>query len=141
MAERPWWLNCDVVETDTRPSTRLAEVATTPKIFTPPHLLGLLRPRRERPRCRRASEKRDECAPAAHSITSSAHPGRAHVCITATRSGRGQSDFTIARSAHRRRRQQEQSDGLRAEHAAPHNRRSAVSAHRICGFDSGARLR
>jgi hypothetical protein len=35
----------------------------------------------------------------------------------------GTSDFTIARSAHRRRRQQEQGDGLRGEHPAPHNRR------------------
>ena len=36
-----------------------------------PHSLGLLRPRRERPRCRRAAEQRDELAPP-HSITSSA---------------------------------------------------------------------
>src|SRR5262249_38987079 len=35
------------------------------------HAFGLLRPRRERPRCRRAAEKRDELAPP-HSITSSA---------------------------------------------------------------------
>ena len=62
MAERPWWLNCDVVETDTRPSTRLAEVATTPKIFTPPYPLTLLRPRRERPRQGRTAEQRDELA-------------------------------------------------------------------------------
>ncbi len=34
--------------------------------------LGLLRPRRERPRGRRAAEKRDELAALAHSITSSA---------------------------------------------------------------------
>src|SRR5262249_43463682 len=37
----------------------------------PPHALGLLRPRRQRPRCRRAAEQRDELA-AVHSITSSA---------------------------------------------------------------------
>src|SRR5262249_38279129 len=37
----------------------------------PPHALGLLRPRRERPRRRRAAEQRDELA-ALHSITSSA---------------------------------------------------------------------
>src|SRR5262249_21671925 len=37
----------------------------------PPHPLGLLRPRRERPCCR-ATEQRDELAAAAHSITSSA---------------------------------------------------------------------
>src|SRR6516165_4846871 len=36
-----------------------------------PHGAGLLRARRERPRCR-AAEKRDEVATAAHSITSSA---------------------------------------------------------------------
>src|SRR5262249_29688465 len=36
-----------------------------------PHPVGLLRPRRERPRCR-AAEPRDEVATAAHSITSSA---------------------------------------------------------------------
>ena len=36
-----------------------------------PHPLGLLRPRRERPRGRRAAEQRDELA-ALHSITSSA---------------------------------------------------------------------
>jgi hypothetical protein len=37
----------------------------------PLHPLGLLRPRRERPRCRRAAEKRDERA-SLHSMTSSA---------------------------------------------------------------------
>src|SRR5262249_57533757 len=37
----------------------------------PPHPLGLLRARRERPRGRRATEQRDELA-ALHSITSSA---------------------------------------------------------------------
>ena len=37
----------------------------------PPHPLGLLRARRERPRSRRAAEQRDELAPV-HSITSSA---------------------------------------------------------------------
>src|SRR6516165_5309108 len=36
-----------------------------------PHLLRLLRPRRERP-CYRAAEQRDELAPSRHSITSSA---------------------------------------------------------------------
>jgi len=36
------------------------------------NLLGLLRPRRERPRSRSAAEQRDELAAAAHSITSSA---------------------------------------------------------------------
>src|SRR6516225_8482317 len=36
-----------------------------------PHAIGLLRPRRERPRCYRAAEQRDELAPR-HSITSSA---------------------------------------------------------------------
>src|SRR6516164_11304543 len=35
----------------------------------PPHPLGLLRPRRERPRGRRAAEKGYELATAAHSIT------------------------------------------------------------------------
>src|SRR5262249_160899 len=39
----------------------------------PPHPLGLLCARRERPRCRRAAEKRDELA-ASHSITPSASP-------------------------------------------------------------------
>jgi hypothetical protein len=38
----------------------------------PTHPISLLRPRRERPRDRRAAEKRDELAAAAHSITSSA---------------------------------------------------------------------
>src|SRR5262249_49734375 len=38
----------------------------------PPHALALLRPRRERPRSCRAAQQRDELAPAAHSITSSA---------------------------------------------------------------------
>src|SRR5262249_48636300 len=41
----------------------------------PPHALGLLRPRRERPRRRCAAEQRDELAPfhrCNHSITSSA---------------------------------------------------------------------
>ena len=37
-----------------------------------PHLLGLLRARRERPRRRRAAEQRDELAAPFHSITSSA---------------------------------------------------------------------
>src|SRR6516164_5765091 len=37
----------------------------------PPHLVALLRARRERPRSRRAAEQRDE-GPAPHSITSSA---------------------------------------------------------------------
>src|SRR5262249_40194516 len=37
----------------------------------PPYPLALLRARRERPRCR-AAEQRDEVAPVAHSITSSA---------------------------------------------------------------------
>src|SRR5262249_23279581 len=41
----------------------------------PPHLLGLLRPRRERPRGRRAAEQRDERA-SSHSITSSASDSR-----------------------------------------------------------------
>ena len=41
------------------------------KYANAPHPLGLLRPRRERPRRRRAAEKRDELAPP-HSITSSA---------------------------------------------------------------------
>src|SRR5262249_51799058 len=62
------------VETDTRPSTLLAEVATTPKIFTPPQPLALLRARRERPR-HRTAEQRDELAALhyeAHSITASA---------------------------------------------------------------------
>src|SRR5262249_12274733 len=38
----------------------------------PPHAFVLLRPRRERPRGRRAAEQRDELAAVAHSITSSA---------------------------------------------------------------------
>src|SRR5262249_54122797 len=38
----------------------------------PPHPLGLLRARRERPGCRRAAEQRDELSPPHHSITSSA---------------------------------------------------------------------
>src|SRR5215470_19896657 len=38
----------------------------------PPHPFALLRARRERPYSRRAAEQRDELAPAAHSITSSA---------------------------------------------------------------------
>src|SRR5262249_11549276 len=37
-----------------------------------PHSLALLRARRERPRGRRAADERDDCAPGAHSITSSA---------------------------------------------------------------------
>src|SRR5262245_579724 len=37
----------------------------------PPHAITLLRPRRERPRGRRAADQRDELAPS-HSITSSA---------------------------------------------------------------------
>src|SRR5262249_59699269 len=37
-----------------------------------PHSLRLLRARRERPRCCRAAEQRDERAPLHHSITSSA---------------------------------------------------------------------
>src|SRR5262249_40272061 len=37
-----------------------------------PYPLALLRPRHERPRRRRAAEQRDEFAPGAHSITSSA---------------------------------------------------------------------
>src|SRR5262245_22842401 len=37
-----------------------------------PHPLGLLRAHRERPRCRRAAEQRNELAPPDHSITSSA---------------------------------------------------------------------
>src|SRR5262249_12681444 len=37
-----------------------------------PNALALLRPRRERPRCGRAAEQRNERAAAAHSITSSA---------------------------------------------------------------------
>src|SRR5262249_35460430 len=41
----------------------------------PPHALGLLRARRERPRYRRAAEERYECAPL-HSITSSAIASR-----------------------------------------------------------------
>src|SRR5262249_44491857 len=36
------------------------------------HPLALLRPRRDRPRCRRATEQRDELAASDHSITSSA---------------------------------------------------------------------
>src|SRR5262245_21549805 len=38
----------------------------------PPHPLRRLRPRRERPRGRRAAEQRNELTPAGHSITSSA---------------------------------------------------------------------
>src|SRR5262249_30413018 len=40
-----------------------------------PQALALLRPRRERPRCRRAAEQRDDLAPS-HSITSSARASR-----------------------------------------------------------------
>src|SRR5262249_14783194 len=38
----------------------------------PPHVLGLLRARHERPRCRCAADKRDELAAPHYSITSSA---------------------------------------------------------------------
>ena len=41
------------------------------ELENPSHALALLRPRRERPRCR-AAEKRDEFAARSHSITSSA---------------------------------------------------------------------
>src|SRR3954454_18703020 len=37
-----------------------------------PHAVALLRARGDRPSCRRAAEERDELAPGAHSITSSA---------------------------------------------------------------------
>jgi hypothetical protein len=41
--------------------------------------LGLLRPRRERPRRRRAAEERDDLAPSHHSITSSVRAIRRYV--------------------------------------------------------------
>jgi hypothetical protein len=42
----------------------------------PPHPVGLLRMRHERPRCRRAAESQDELAARFHSITSSARSSR-----------------------------------------------------------------
>src|SRR5262245_3945018 len=42
----------------------------------PPHAITLLRPRRHRPRRRRAAEQRDELAASDHSITSSARASR-----------------------------------------------------------------
>src|SRR5262249_26271958 len=63
-------------------STRVIRLLTTPILgsevpgdFSRVNPLALLRPRRERPRCRRAAEQRDEGAPfhlRGHSITSSA---------------------------------------------------------------------
>ena len=44
--------------------------------------LGLLRARRERPRCRRAAEKRDELAASDHSMTSSASESRLSEILT-----------------------------------------------------------
>src|SRR6516165_3571155 len=54
-----------------RPSFRIA-LRPAHQYADPAHLLGLLRACRERPRCRRAAEQRDELAPPDHSITSSA---------------------------------------------------------------------
>jgi hypothetical protein len=54
------------------PSLHGLRLSTRPKSFgTAPHPLGVLRARRERPRCNRAAEQSDELAPS-HSITSSA---------------------------------------------------------------------
>src|SRR6516164_5135945 len=57
-----------------RPSFRIA-LRPAHQYADPAHLLGLLRACRERPRCRRAAEQRDELA-ALHSITSSARVSR-----------------------------------------------------------------
>ena len=53
----------------------------------PPHAFGLLRPRRERPRCRRTAEQRDELAPSYHSITSSARASSVGGTVEAERLG------------------------------------------------------